>query len=72
MKIYNFLVKNTVILISFAINSIDMGHVATFNNVVNPFLQNGICRNGIEGQMLCNNVILGRFYLGKFIYSDVN
>ncbi|MEM8239080.1 hypothetical protein Q4R49_15315, partial [Morganella morganii subsp. sibonii] len=67
VKMYYFLVKNTVIFISFAINNIKTGHVATFNNVVNPFLRNGACRNGIGGQIFCNNVIFTCF-LFKQIY----
>jgi len=67
VKIYWFLVKNTVIFISFAINNIITGHVATFNKVVNPILRNEVCLNGMIAQMFCNNIIFVCF-LFKQIY----
>lgn len=64
---YRFIVKNAVIYISIAINIIKSGYVATFNNDVNRFLRNDVCRNGIGEQIFCNNIVFACF-LFKQIY----
>ncbi|MEM8370505.1 hypothetical protein Q4R87_17930, partial [Morganella morganii] len=50
-----------MICISIAINIIKSGYVATFNNDVNRFLRNDVCRNGIGEQILLNNMVFACF-----------